>query len=845
MAAPKTKLDWVDAMKGFALIAILLNHFVESFNSGPWFSNPSYNWPEFSVRMSNLFPSEGTLFIRIIQFMGWLGDMGPGVFFFISGLILTISALNNPLNTIDFYTKRLLRIFPLYISIHAFILIIAIAYFKRDIDIFSINTLLSLAGLRFTNSLFFYINPSWWFIWTLIQLYFIFPFLIILLQKNRIILFLLLTLTITLLSRAAGIYGLSLSSNLYFWMTGLFAGTRLFEFSIGMFLGYLVFSNRYNINELLKKGRSILALSILIYVIGFVASWTYLGSILSNILITLGLSGIFYAGYELLFKKYEILKTPIIWTGKNSFGIFLIHQPFLMYYSTIYSGYQKVFVLILSLAASFLLGSFFEKNVNKLVNFTLPYTDRILQVFRGKSGLSLILLSIISTTVVSFLVSIEILNISKYVTLLFLMQLFYFGFLRLFIREKLPYLLNSLIDVVIILTGAIIVLPWDWLSIYWLLIIFSYLIIIVAQKLTDAVRVVISLSSLILVFGVIEIFLWKHKPLEVGRWGEFPALQVDSETVYSLTPNKVTRLRYNNYDYFVKTNSLGFASPEKDLSSKPANEKRIMIIGDAFSMPEGMEYDFSYPFLLEKILRSEYKNLEINVINAGVTGYGPIEEYAQLKKFIDTLQPDIVINQFFVNEYSDINDIPENKKKGIGFNSKFLSKKKLAVRAQVPVHASFLIKGITGLDSKYRYYKSLLYLYEKKSSLYSDSVKLKMSSHLDLMSNLCANKNSEYILMYVPGQMEVSKPAHISYFPYNENVNDTSKFDFDLPENITQELCDKKNIHYLNTKEYLKNYTTQPLYFEESWHWNKEGHKAVANFLADYLIKNNTITSIK
>ena len=142
MAAPKTKLDWVDAMKGFALIAILLNHFVESFNSGPWFSNPSYNWPEFSVRMSNLFPSEGTLFIRIIQFMGWLGDMGPGVFFFISGLILTISALNNPLNTIDFYTKRLLRIFPLYISIHAFILIIAIAYFKRDIDIFSINTLL-------------------------------------------------------------------------------------------------------------------------------------------------------------------------------------------------------------------------------------------------------------------------------------------------------------------------------------------------------------------------------------------------------------------------------------------------------------------------------------------------------------------------------------------------------------------------------------------------------------------------------------------------------------------------------------------------------------------------------
>lgn len=845
MAIPKEKLDWIDAMKGFALLAILLNHFVESFNAGPWFSNPSYNWPEFSVRMSKLFPTEGSLFSRIIQFMGWLGDMGPGVFFFVSGIILTISALSNPLNTTDFYKKRLLRIFPLYISIHAFILIIAIVYFNWNIDFLSINTFLSLAGLRFTNSLFFYMNPSWWFIWTLIQLYFVFPFLIILLQKNRIILFLLLTFTITILSRAAGVYGLSLSTNLYFWMTGLFAGTRLFEFSIGMFLGYLIFSNRYNINEQLKKAGNILAVSFLIYVLGFVASWTYLGSIVSNILITLGLSGIFYGLYELFFKKYKILKAPINWTGKNSFGIFLIHQPFLMYYSTVYSGYQKVFVLILSLAASFLLGSFFEKSVNKLVSFALPYWDRILKVFRGITGLSIVLLAIISTTVVSFLVSIEILNISKYVTLLLLMQLVYFGFIRLFIREKLPYLLNSFIDVAIILTSAIIILPWDWLSIYWLLVIFSYLIIIVAQKLKHTARVLISLSSLILLVGIFEFFLWKYKPLEVGRWGEFPALQVDSETVYSLTPNKTTHLRYNNYDYFVKTNSLGFASPEINLSSKPANEKRIMIIGDAFSMPEGMEYEYSYPFLLEKVLRSEYKNLKINVINAGVTGYGPIEEYAQLKKFIATLKPDIVINQFFVNEYSDINDIPDNKKKGIGFNSKFLSKKKIAFRAQVPLHASFLIKGITGLDSKYRYYKSLINLYEKESSLYSDSVKLKMSFYLDSMADLCAAENSEYLIMYVPGQMEVSKPAHISYFPYKENINDTTKFDFDLPESITQELCDKKNINYLNTKEHLKNYATQPLYFEESWHWNREGHKAVANFLADYLIKNNTIISIK
>ena len=595
MTANKTRLDWVDALKGLALFAILLNHFVESFfNSGPWFSNPSYNWPEFSERMSNLFPSEGSIPIRIVQFMGWLGDMGPGVFFFVSGVLLTISALNHPLKTIDFYTKRLLRIFPLYITIHAFILLVAIFYFKWNIDFLSIETLLSLGGLRFINSLFFYINPSWWFIWTLIQLYLVSPFLMVLFKKNRIKLFLFLTLTITILSRIAGILDFSFSKNLYSWMTGIFAGTRLFEFSIGMFLGYLIFTNQYNVRQILEKSKSILALSILIYGLGFVASWTYWGSVFSNILITLGLSGIFYSGYQLFFKKYKILKEPITWTGKNSFGIFLIHQPFLMYYSNAYTGLQKGFVMVLSLAVSFLVGSFFEKYVNKLVSLIMPYKDRMLKLFKGKSGLFLILSSIISTTIISFLFSIEILSAySKYITFLFLLQLLFLGFERVFIREERPFLLNSFIDVGIILTGAIVVLPLEWLSVYWLLIVFSYLIIIITKKFTNIVRVVISLTTLFLILGFIEFFLWKYKPLEVGRWGEFPALQIDSKTVYSLTPNKTTHLRYNNYDYFVKTNSLGFASPEIDLSSKPANEKRILIIGDAFSMPEGMEYEYS------------------------------------------------------------------------------------------------------------------------------------------------------------------------------------------------------------------------------------------------------------
>jgi hypothetical protein len=147
----------------------------------------------------------------------------------------------------------------------------------------------------------------------------------------------------------------------------------------------------------------------------------------------------------------------------------------------------------------------------------------------------------------------------------------------------------------------------------------------------------------------------------------------------------------------------------------------------------------------------------------------------------------------------------------------------------VPVHASFLIKGITGFDSKYRYYKSFINLYEKESSLYSDSAQVKNEFASGFNVRTYAQiDNSEYIVMYVPGQLEVSMPGHISYFPYKEDINDTAKFDFDLPLRITEELMQNQKPQLFKHQGIpYETYPTQPLYFEESWHWNKEGHRAV------------------
>ncbi len=842
MKGSAKKIDWIDGVKAFAIIAILLNHIVESFGPGPWFSNPSSDWQEFSVRMGTIFPATGTLSIRIIKFLGWLGDMGPGVFMLLSGLTLTLSALRKPLKPIEFYRKRLLRIYPLYIAIHLIILIVAKYWFKWDVHLLSTSVILSLLGLRFTNSLFFFINPSWWFIWTIVQMYFLFPFLLVLLKNKGITRFLLITFLVTILSRSYGILDLVHSKNLYAWMTGIFAGTRLFEFSFGMYLGYLFFNNNLSLSAFLKNKFSVLLISFLIYAIGFMLSWSYVGSIFSNIFITIGLSGLFYSVFKLFFEKQNAVKNSVLWIGKNSFSVFLLHQPFMIYVSPLYGGIPKVMVLVAIIVLSFIAGNLIEKLVLHVIKSVNANTQRINYIINTSIYRVFIFSVLTAAIITSFIFMLGFSGLVNPLKILLFLLIAAVGFLRLSKQFETRFFISRFFDVIIIVSSALFLITPNWLSTYWCLVTLAFILSLITFKLAHNLSVAVTIGLLVGCVFFSESYLKQTRPVEVIKWGEFPVLQVDSQTVYSLIPNKTTHLRYNNYNYFVKTNSYGFSSEEINLANKAKNEKRVLVLGDAFSMPEGLDYTNSYSYLLEQQLRQHYPDYKINIINAGVTGYGPNEEYAQLKKYINLIRPDIVINQFFVNEFEDINILKTARRADIGFflDSSFLQN--YFGDDQTPLQLNRFAQAKFGVVNKsYRYNKSLLFFYEKDAHYYDDTVINKISSYFDRMHYLCTINNAKYIVMYVPGQIEVSKPKDISYYPYFENLNDTSVFNFKQPQKVTCDLCVKKNIYYINTTPYLKNYPDQPVYFRESWHWNKEGHRAIAAYLSNYISKNNLL----
>ncbi|MFC1734036.1 acyltransferase family protein, partial [candidate division KSB1 bacterium] len=387
------KLQWLDAAKALAILGILLNHLVEEFGAGPWFTNPSEDWPDFHTRIQHIFPSDASFIVALIKFLGWLGDSGPGVFIIISGIGLSLSALRKEksFSIAEFYRKRLFRIFPLYIAIH-FIILIGLILKNGGAYPISFNTFLSILGLRFTDQLFFYLNPSWWFIWLILQLYIVFPLLFRLLLKAGWWKFLLISFIFTFLIRGAGLLDIRYSQSLYFWMTGVFFGTRLAEFSLGMVLGYLLLQVQMGKIQI-PRFKTVLIFSILIYITGFLASLSYAGSIVSNVLVSAGLMGIFYCMWEGFLKYlHPQLGNILIWFGINSYALYLIHQPPMQWINYKFDGKSQFILtiawLVVSVFLSWIINQMVEnKNFLRLKIFS----------WKSMSAISILVLILVFT----------------------------------------------------------------------------------------------------------------------------------------------------------------------------------------------------------------------------------------------------------------------------------------------------------------------------------------------------------------------------------------------------------------------------------------------------------------
>jgi len=147
-------------------------------------------------------------------------------------------------------------------------------------------------------------------------------------------------------------------------------------------------------------------------------------------------------------------------------------------------------------------------------------------------------------------------------------------------------------------------------------------------------------------FGVFETALrvWGHSEAAPAFQGLFDG---DPATGYRLKPNARIRFATSEFDTEIHINAEGVRDDEP-IGPKPANERRILLLGDSLVLSVQVPFSQTFGELLERRLNARGSAYHYRVINAGVQGYGPVEELLFFRSIAARFQPDLVLDTLFV-----------------------------------------------------------------------------------------------------------------------------------------------------------------------------------------------------
>jgi hypothetical protein len=159
-------------------------------------------------------------------------------------------------------------------------------------------------------------------------------------------------------------------------------------------------------------------------------------------------------------------------------------------------------------------------------------------------------------------------------------------------------------------------------------------------------RAILAVTIVAAQFGIFEVALrtWGSSEAAPSFQGLFDG---DPQLGYRLKPHARTRFVTAEFATDIAVNGAGFRD-EQELGPKPANERRILLLGDSLVLSVQVPFSQTFGELLEARLNQRAASVHYRVVNAGVQGYGPVEELLYFKKIVATVQPDLVIVVVFV-----------------------------------------------------------------------------------------------------------------------------------------------------------------------------------------------------
>ncbi len=286
---------------------------------------------------------------------------------------------------------------------------------------------------------------------------------------------------------------------------------------------------------------------------------------------------------------------------------------------------------------------------------------------------------------------------------------------------------------------------------------------------------------------------------------------------YQMRPHFRGVFRYPEFQTEVRLNGQGLRE-DRDYGPPPLIGRRILVLGDSFTMGYSVEQERTWVRRLEALLGPAYE-----LINAGVPGYSTRQELVYLEREGLALEPSIVQLGFFVG--NDIVDnapplLPVALRDGLLVAAPDeegllpLDLRLAVARRSNLYHLSWPVqrawRGYADPKATRRYAA-----YEGRAE---DGWRA-TAGLLDRMARLCRGARARLILVIIPERAQVERLLPVPLDPR-------------MPNRRLAALCRAAGIE---TVDLLDSLAGPGLYFPQDGHWTERGNEAAAHVLAAYL----------
>jgi lysophospholipase L1-like esterase len=319
-----------------------------------------------------------------------------------------------------------------------------------------------------------------------------------------------------------------------------------------------------------------------------------------------------------------------------------------------------------------------------------------------------------------------------------------------------------------------------------------------------------SIFSLLVIEIALRIFYPQQEPI---KWFE-------SSKKYGFLQRKVFSQHYpykrHGFTMHVQTNSFGHRYKEYNQSDfHNAQYKKMLLLGDSFMFGFGVNIENSIASYLENMLNKDV-HLKSVIINAGVVGWGTLQEVTYAKDHFGLFNPDVIILLFCGNDPDDdknfIAGIGDREKGWFYFPGKLFLRDHSHLYRLISSHYTILLHNII--------------------------FKIKTKNN----KNLIINRQSGCAITTLQWErtLKIIKEFHNDYLKFNKKgvllVLSTSPWDNDHREKLNT-LSNGRSLFYIDLYDETITLPPEKRCLKYDSHWSELMHYAAAKKISEGILK--------